>query len=90
MQLAGAVEVKNGTEGLRVTVEEVLVVDEGIIVAEFADGFVRVAIPKSPQTSVWESLQRPPQHFMFDTPDIYAYPAIKRFGAHNHKGFRRK
>jgi hypothetical protein len=90
MQLPGAVEVKNGTEGFRMTVEEILVVDEGVVIAEFADGLVRVAVSKSSQARVWEPLQRPPQHFMFDTPHIYTDPTIECLRTHDHKGFRRK
>lgn len=46
MKLAGAIEVENRAEGLGMPVEEILVIDQGVIVAELGDRLVGIAIPQ--------------------------------------------
>lgn len=45
VELAGSIEIKDRAERLGMSIKEVLVVDEGIIVAELGDRLVGVAVP---------------------------------------------
>ena len=64
MELAGAVEVEDGVEGARVAVEEVLVVEDGVVGAEVHDLVVRVGAAEEPQPRVRDLLQHPPHHLV--------------------------
>lgn len=47
MEFSGTVEVKDGREGFRMTIEEVFILYEGVVVADFSQGFVCVAVSKT-------------------------------------------
>ena len=65
VELTRPVEVEDGREGSRVPVEEVFVVQQRVVVAEFHDGLVTVTVTQTPQSGVRQSFQRPPQHLQF-------------------------
>ena len=56
MKFAGAVKVENGGKGPRMTIEEILVFEERVVITEFHDRFVSVALAESAQASMRESL----------------------------------
>ena len=56
MQLARAVEVEDGGKGARVAVEEVLVVGQGVVVAEVQQRVVGAALPQLAQARVGHAL----------------------------------
>lgn len=57
-------------------VEKVFVVDQGIIVAQFAQGFVSVAIVQAPQSCMRQSIERAPQHFVLDTTHVQEHSSV--------------
>ena len=60
------------------TVEEVLVVDEGVIVAKLSDRLVRVAIPEAAQPRVRKPLEGPPQNLKSDSLDVNNWDSLLR------------
>ena len=89
MEFTRPVEVEDGREGARVSVEEVLVVDQWVIVAQFDDGLVTVAVPQTAQSGVRQPLQRPPEDLMTDAAHVDADAAVEGFAPHDHERLRR-
>ena len=52
VQFTRPVEIEDRREGARMAVEKVLVVHQGIVVAEFNNRLVTVALPQSTESSV--------------------------------------
>lgn len=88
MELPGAVEIEYRAERLRVTVEEVLVVDERIVVAELAKRLVGVAVAEAAETRVRKAVEGAPEDLVLDATDVYADTSVERLGAHYHEGLR--
>ena len=84
MQLPRPVEVEDGTEGARVAIEEVLILDEAVVVAELHDGVVVVALPQAAQPRVRQPLQRPPEHFVLHSPYIENHSSVERPALEDH------
>lgn len=81
VQLPGAVEVKDGGEGAGVSVEEVLVVIQAVVVAYLHDRVVGIAVPQFAQPCAGQPVQRPPQDFVEEAPDVQSHPAGVRLAA---------
>lgn len=52
MKLSSPVEVEDRTERLGMSVEEVLIIDERVIITQLGDGFVGVAFSEPAKTSM--------------------------------------
>lgn len=48
MQFTSTIKIEDGTERLGMAIEEILVVDKGIIVAQLGDGLMGVTVSKAP------------------------------------------
>lgn len=75
VQLSCAVEVQDGGEGAGVSVEKVLVVIQAVVVTYLHDGVVGVAVPQLAQSCAGQPVQRPPQDFMEEAPDVQSHSA---------------
>lgn len=73
VQLPGAVEVQDGGEGAGVSVEKVLAVIQVVVVAYLHDGVVGVAVSQLAQSCAGQPVQRPPQDFVEETPDVESH-----------------
>ena len=89
VQLARAVEVKDGGEGSRVSVEEVLVVIQAVVVAYLHDGLVGVAVPQLAQPCPGQPVQRPPQDFVEEASHVESHPTGVRLAADDVHRIRR-
>lgn len=67
------------------TIEEVLVVDEGVIVAEFGNGLVSVAILQAAKTRVGEPLEGTPEDLVLNATDVDRDPPVEGLRPHDHK-----
>lgn len=90
VQLAGAIEVQDGAEALRMSVEEVLVVRQRVVVAQLHDGLVGGALPQPPEPRVGQPLQRPPQDLVPHPAHVDGHAAVDRLrlGYHERLGRR--
>lgn len=77
-------------KGFRVSVEEILVVGQRVVVAQLGDCLVGVAVSQPAQPSVWEPLQRPPQYLVLDAAHVYAHPPVECLGPHYYEWLRRQ
>ena len=90
VQFARPVKVQDRAEGARMSVEEVLVVHQRVVVAQFDDGLVGGAVTQPTQSGVRKPFQRPPENFVPDAAHVDADASIQRFAPHDHERLRRK
>lgn len=72
------------------SVEEILVVRQRVVVAQLSDGLVRVAVSQPAQPGVRQPFKRPPQYFVLDAAHVDAHPPVEGLGAHYHKWLGRQ
>lgn len=90
VQLARAVEVKDGGEGSRVSVKEVLVVSQAVVVAYLHDGVVGVAVPQLAQSCPRQPVQRPPQDLVEESSDVESHSTGVRLAADDVRCIRQR
>ena len=89
VELVGAVKVEYGLEGARVAVEEVLVLGEGVGVAQVQDFLVRGRVGQPAQPGSWPSCQSFPKNLVFVTAHIERNALVDLLASFNHKRRRR-
>lgn len=72
------------------TVEEVFIFIQTVVVADLHQRLVGVAVSEFSQTSPGQPIQGPPQNLMVQTPDVEADPAGASLGADDVDGLRGK
>ena len=90
VQLPSPVEVEDGGEGAGVTVEEVLVLDEAVVVAQLHDGVVALAVAEAAKPCVGQPLQRPPQHLVLHASNVQDHSAVGAAALGDHVGLGRE
>lgn len=66
-------------------IEKVFVVHERVVVTQFYDSLVAVAVPKSAEPGVREPFERPPQHLVTNATHIDANSTVESFAPHDHE-----
>lgn len=72
------------------SVEEVFIFIQTVVIADLHQGLVGVALSELSQTSPGQPIQGPPQNFVVQTPDVEADPAGAGLGADDVDGLRGK
>ena len=85
MQLASPVEVEDGVEGARMSVKEVLIVDETVVSDQVHDLLVRLHSAESAESGVRKLLQHPPHHLVLDSSNIQIHSLVSCPGKTNFK-----
>lgn len=67
---ASAVKIQNGSKRARMTIKEVFVFDDVVVIAELHKRLVACTVPEFAQAGVGHSVQRSPKHLMFNSSDI--------------------
>ena len=86
--MAGAVEVEDGGEGPRVSVEVELHVIEAVVVTQLHDGVVSVAEAQSTQPRVRQTVQGLPHGLVFDPSHVQNHSARVHLVLKNRLGVR--